>query len=88
LNVSVAVVQQYFIPSVVNSLIPFASMDLSLATERLLKVRSYIYRRERERGVSSACQFLRGARLDPTRMLVVSERFFFFSIFFCRATVC
>jgi hypothetical protein len=37
-NVSVAVVQQYIIPSVVNSLIPFASMDLSLATERLLKV--------------------------------------------------
>jgi len=36
--VSVAVVQQYIIPSVVNSLIPFASMDLSLATERLLKV--------------------------------------------------
>ena len=35
---SVAVVQQYIIPSVVNSLVPFAAMDLTLATERLLKV--------------------------------------------------
>ena len=36
---SVAVVQQYIIPSVVNSLVPFAAMDLTLATERLLKVK-------------------------------------------------
>jgi len=37
-NVSIAVIQQYIIPSVVNSLLPFASMDLTLATERLLKL--------------------------------------------------
>lgn len=38
LNVSIAVVQQYIIPSVVNSLVPFAAMDIGLATERLLKL--------------------------------------------------
>lgn len=38
LNVSIAVVQQYIIPSVVNSLVPFASMDITLASERLLKL--------------------------------------------------
>lgn len=38
LNLCIAVGQQYIIPSVVNSLVPFASMDLGLATERLLKL--------------------------------------------------
>jgi len=38
MNVSIAVVQQYIIPSVVNSLVPFASMEVGLATERLLKL--------------------------------------------------
>ena len=37
-NVSIAVVQQYIIPSVVNSLVPFAKMELGIASERLLKV--------------------------------------------------
>eukprot|EP00088_Acartia_fossae_P016735 TRINITY_DN1940_c0_g1_i4.p1 TRINITY_DN1940_c0_g1~~TRINITY_DN1940_c0_g1_i4.p1 ORF type:complete len:520 (-),score=41.79 TRINITY_DN1940_c0_g1_i4:73-1632(-) len=37
-NVSIAVVQQYIIPSVVNSLMPFAKMELGLASERLLKL--------------------------------------------------
>jgi len=38
LNVSMAVIQQWIIPSVVNSLKPFASMDPGLASERLLKL--------------------------------------------------
>jgi len=37
-NVSIAVVQQYIIPSVVNSLVPFAKMELGIASERLLKL--------------------------------------------------
>ena len=38
LNLVLAVVQQYIVPSVVNSLMSFATMDLTLATERLLKL--------------------------------------------------
>lgn len=33
-----AVIQQYMIPSVKNSLIPFSNMDITKATERLLKL--------------------------------------------------
>lgn len=33
-----AVFQQYMIPSVKNSLIPFSNMDVTKATERLLKL--------------------------------------------------
>lgn len=33
-----AVMQQYMIPSVKNSLIPFSNMDITKATERLLKL--------------------------------------------------
>lgn len=33
-----AVMQQYMIPSVKNSLIPFSNMDVTKATERLLKL--------------------------------------------------
>ncbi len=39
-NVSIGIVQQYIIPSVVNSLVPFAKMELGIASERLLKVMS------------------------------------------------
>ena len=38
LNLVLAVVQQYIVPSVVNSLMSFATMDFTLATERLLKL--------------------------------------------------
>jgi len=38
MNVAMAVVQQWIIPSVVNSLKSFASMDPGLASERLLKL--------------------------------------------------
>ena len=37
-NVAMAVVQQWIIPSVVNSLNSFTSMDPGLASERLLKL--------------------------------------------------
>jgi len=37
-NVTLALVQQWIIPSVVNSLIPFSNMDMVKATERLLKL--------------------------------------------------
>jgi len=37
-NVTLALVQQWIIPSVVNSLIPFSNMDVIHATERLLKL--------------------------------------------------
>lgn len=38
-----AVMQQYMIPSVKNSLIPFSNMDVTKATERLLKLAVLIY---------------------------------------------
>ena len=38
INVGMAVVQQYIIPSVVNSLMSFAMMDVNKASERLLKL--------------------------------------------------
>jgi len=37
-NVVMALFQQWIIPSVRNSLIPFSNMDVALATERLLKL--------------------------------------------------
>lgn len=37
-NVVMALFQQWIIPSVRNSLIPFSNMDIGLATERLLKL--------------------------------------------------
>ncbi|XP_064535216.1 diacylglycerol O-acyltransferase 1 [Drosophila montana] len=37
-NVLMALFQQWIIPSVRNSLIPFSNMDMALATERLLKL--------------------------------------------------
>jgi diacylglycerol O-acyltransferase-1 len=37
-NVTIALAQQWIIPSVVNSLIPFSNMDVTRATERLLKL--------------------------------------------------
>jgi len=37
-NVTLALIQQWIIPSVVNSLIPFSNMDVFKATERLLKL--------------------------------------------------
>lgn len=37
-NVVMALFQQWIIPSVRNSLIPFSNMDVGLATERLLKL--------------------------------------------------
>jgi hypothetical protein len=81
LNVSVAVVQQYFIPSVVNSLIPFASMDLSLATERLLKVRPYL---PIERESAESVQRVISTRSTPWSYAIVSRfrKIFFFFIFF------
>lgn len=38
LNVVMSLFQQWIIPSVRNSLIPFSNMDIGLATERLLKL--------------------------------------------------
>lgn len=38
LNVVLGLFQQWMIPSVRNSLIPFSNMDLAKATERLLKL--------------------------------------------------
>jgi len=38
LNLVMAIVQQYIIPSVVNSLMSFATMDVNKASERLLKL--------------------------------------------------
>lgn len=38
LNVVMALFQQWIIPSVRNSLIPFSNMDIGLATERMLKL--------------------------------------------------
>lgn len=37
-NVLMALFQQWIIPSVRNSLIPFSNMEIGLATERLLKL--------------------------------------------------
>lgn len=37
-QIMLAVIQQYIIPSVKNSLIPFSNMDVAKATERLLKL--------------------------------------------------
>lgn len=37
-QIILAVIQQYMIPSVKNSLVPFSNMDYTLATERLLKL--------------------------------------------------
>lgn len=37
------VIQQYMIPSVKNSLIPFSNMDVTKATERLLKLAVRVY---------------------------------------------
>lgn len=37
-QIILVVMQQYMIPSVKNSLIPFSNMDVTLATERLLKL--------------------------------------------------
>ena len=37
-NITLALVQQWIIPSVVNSLIPFSNMDWSKAIERILKL--------------------------------------------------
>jgi len=42
-NVVMALFQQWIIPSVRNSLIPFSNMDVALATERLLKLAVSIY---------------------------------------------
>ncbi|XP_022914284.1 diacylglycerol O-acyltransferase 1 isoform X2 [Onthophagus taurus] len=38
LQIMFAIIQQYVVPSVKNSLIPFSNMDVTLATERLLKL--------------------------------------------------
>ena len=38
INLAMAIVQQYITPSVVNSLMSFATMDLNKASERLLKL--------------------------------------------------
>lgn len=38
IQIILAVMQQYMIPSVKNSLIPFSNMDITKATERLLKL--------------------------------------------------
>ena len=38
MNLAMAIVQQYITPSVVNSLMSFATMDLNKASERLLKL--------------------------------------------------
>lgn len=37
-QVALALIQQWIIPSVVNSLIPFTNMELTLAVERILKI--------------------------------------------------
>lgn len=37
-QIILAVIQQWMIPSVKNSLIPFSNMDYTVATERLLKL--------------------------------------------------
>lgn len=37
-NVVMALFQQWIIPSVKNSLVPFSNMEIGLATERLLKL--------------------------------------------------
>lgn len=37
-QIILSVIQQYMIPSIKNSLIPFSNMDYTKATERLLKL--------------------------------------------------